>query len=299
MIVGVRQCFFRAVGRLLISLCLGAVACVAALAQAPASPAGEGAQAPAAEATPTPEAIKERKIDLKNAAADYDEPLAETIPRVNPPLSLYECRLMLREAIETLERGRGSLSVKGRARYVDRVLHIITAYVDEVDRSYPTLPYYTWERIAAEKVPPAGWDTMVLKPRKPLANTTAVALRVRHGDVKVRKIVVIDKAKTRWEFNRELTVDSEQKRPEVFYLPMPTFLAEIHIDCQRLDKIDSGRPRLYVHAGHSKVPEWAKQAIFKMKVGREALKESKLGEASSSLRQAYTMLERYQKDRRF
>jgi hypothetical protein len=240
------------------------------------------------------------KIELESPAEFDEELLAaklEPIPPVTPPLSLYECGLLMQEAIVTLEHGKPPLSDAGRRVYVDRIAHSVISYVDLVDRSYPTLPYYTWYLIAAEKAPPGDWDTMILRPRSPMLNITALSLRVRHGDVEIRRIVAIDKDKTRWEFNKKIHIISDQTRREVCFLPLPTHLVELQIECHRVDLSRPNRPRLYVHAGQSKVPEWAKQAIFKMQLACDTLRHKKFGQAAAHLREAYTLLEQFQKER--
>ena len=297
-----------AAGMGLVAMLAWAVAVPAQEPAAPAAPAVNDkpkAPEPAAAvmtqaASPEEGAPKGRKIELDGAAVAEDDLEAaklENVPPVTPPLSLYECGLLMQEAIVTLERGKEPLTDTGRRLYVDRILRQVISYVDLIDRSYPTLPYYKWQLIAAEKAPPGDWDTMVLRPRGSLGNITALSLRARHGDVEIRRIVAIDKDETRWEFNRAMHIVSEQARPEVCFLPMPTRLVEIRIDCRRTDPTRPNRPRLYLHAGQSDVPEWAKQSIFKMQLARDILRRGHFGQAAASLREAYALLEKFQKER--
>lgn len=246
---------------------------------APAVPRALRPDAPALSASPAPALAAPRQEEI------------------TPPLSLFESCQMLSSATRRLSE-KTVAADPAALQQVDRILMTIILYVDRVDRANPTLPYYAWQEVSADKAPRDGWETQIFKLRAPLPQVTALSLRVRHGDVDVKYLAAFDKNQTRWEFLKPIHVPADQPRPEIFFLSLPTALTEVRITCRRSDPTQRWA-RLNIDAGISGIPESAKQAIYYLQVARAALKNRKPADARIAITQAYVFLREYQKNRRF
>lgn len=251
---------------------------------------GEDVQPRASHPAPTPQ-----QIGLPKPAESVGSgPVFGELPSdVVPPLSIYESCLMLMETSRTLTR-KSTLAPEIKAGQVDRVVRAVSLYVERVDRAHPTLPYYTWEQVSGDKVPMSGWGTQVFTMKGAIRHVTALSLRVHHGDVEIKRITVIDKNRTKWEFNQPILVPTDQPRPEICFLPLPTRLAEVRITCRRANAQGKRLPRLFIDAGICSVPESAKQAIYYLQLARNDLKKVQLDEAAVNIQKAYALLRKYQ-----
>lgn len=279
-----RQAWLRVFGLLLLAC---AAPPRAGLAAPKPTPAPTVAPTPTPKPTPTPAATP---------APAPAQPEAETTPEIAPPLSIYDSSQMAAEAAHRLDEPAPTTAT---LRQVDRMLNAVILYVDRIDRIHSTLPFYVWEEVSAEKAPRDGWETQVFKLRQPLPQVTALSVRARHGDLELKSLVAIDRNRTHWEFNQAVHVPAEQPRPEIFFLSLPTDLAEIRITCRRSDPQNQRWPRLFIDAGISSVPESAKQAIYYLRVARGDIKARRLPAAGQHIRQACDQLSDYQKNRRF
>lgn len=253
-------------------------------------------------ASPSPQTNQPRQIGLAQpslgpipgAIKEEDNGTASVIP----PLSIYESCLLLSEALQTLTR-HTNLPPQTRANLASRTLQVVSAYVEQVDRAYPTLPYYAWEDVSNQKAPKSGWGTLVFKPERAIPEVTALSLVAHHGDLEIKYLAAIDQNKTKWEFNQLISVPADQPRPEICFLPLPTRLAEVRVICRRVDPKSRHWGRLFVDGGICTIPESAKQANYHLKVARDDLKNNKQAPAAiKHIQQAYSLLKDYQRNRR-
>jgi len=145
------------------------------------------------------------------------------------------------------------------ARKVDHILRVVGNTSSRSMRRIPPC-LITAGRRWRRKDLHRRMETLALKPRQPIPNVTAVALRVHNGDVVVANLVVVDTDQTRWEFSRTIAVAAEQPRPEVCFLGLPTRIAEIRLTYQSKEPQSPNRPRLFVDVGVCNVRESGKQA---------------------------------------
>ena len=251
---------------------------------------------PAQESESTAKPLEDRSSVVHNAESNATGEKMEGTPvpepGIVPPLSIYESTLLLKEAIQTLKTDT-HYTTGARARLVDRTLRAVGAYVSQMDRAHPTLPYYTWERVSAEKISRAGWETQVLRPRRSMVNVTALALRVNNEDVEISRIVVIGREEMKWEFNRTIFLPAEQPRPEFCFLPLSTDVVELRVTCRRVNAERAHQPRLFIEAGQCSIRESAKAVVYYLQAARLDLKELRLSQAAGRVRQALVWLEEY------
>jgi hypothetical protein len=252
---------------------------------------------PPASVVPTATPLQARLATPAAADEATSRPATEDAAAVIPPLSIDESCRLLNEALRLI--GGGSpLVTPARAERTARILRAVGAYVERVDRAYPTLPQYAWRPVAGKKVNQTGWETLSYSLKKPLAGVTALALQTHHGDVEIKTLVAIDRDKTKWEFKRSIYVTDDQPRPEICFLPLPTRLQRVEIECRAADAGAPRRPRLFVEAGICALPESAKEAGHHLGVASALLKNHAWDEAATHIRRACELLRDYQRSRR-
>jgi hypothetical protein len=279
-------------------LCALSLACSLAAARAQ-----EAAPAPSPVASPrASSALTTRPITLeapKGPAERATDAAMLSQWGILPPLSIYESSLLLKQALSELEENPGKPAVgRESAMKVEFILRVVGNYIQQVDAAHPTLPYYRWTPLASEKITAGGWKTLALKPRRPIANVTALALRVHNGDVELGELVVVDVDQTQWVFNRTIAVAAEQPRPDVCFLGLPTRVVEIRLKYRPRDPEASNRPRLFVDVGVCGVRESGKQAQYYLQIARDDLDKQLWPSAAGNLRRAFEMLQEFQKSRR-
>ncbi len=217
-------------------------------------------------------------------------------PRIVPPLSIYESCLMLRSLIEELEHADGPLT-EGRVDQLDRMVRAISLYVERVDKQNSALSSYHWRRLIEQKLETMAYDEFSFELVQPLANIAALGLRANHGDIEISSVVAVDQNGMQWEFNKGMTLTGGQTRFDICFLPLPTTLAKVRVTLRPAD--DAKRmPRLYVDAGSSPEPEYARQSCFHMQLARDELARGALRESAGELRAAFVLLQQYQRAHR-
>ena len=227
------------------------------------------------------------------APARVTPPATESLA---PPLSIRESSLMLRRAIVALERpGRPGPE---EIAQLDRMIRAVRLYVDHVDRANPTLPDYRWREVVSQKVLDPQWRTYVFDLAQPIGDVSALSLQARHGDIEVGMVAAVGADKTEWTFNQAIRVRGDEPRGEICQMPLPVRLSSVRITCRQVDD-DAHLPRLYVRAGVSPRPEPAREAGYFLQLARDSLKGEDPRAAAAHLRQAFELLQQYQRMNRF
>jgi hypothetical protein len=278
---------------------LGVAALVPASAAGAQSTPGQPASGASATSSTT---VIQINLEPSGALLDPDSPLAfnpaDPPPfDIVPPLSVYESRLMLRDARDQLRAGSRE-TLAARAPRIDFMLESVARYIRWVDRAHTTVPYYTWRPFGDDKVRAETWRDFRFGQEKPVENVTAITLRAHHGDIIVQQVTVTHRDRRQWRFSQLTTLRGDQPGAEVCFLPLPTDVAAIEVRCRRPADAEGRTPRLFAQTGRCSRPESAKQAVYYIQRARSDLRRGQLESIDDSLELAADRLLEYQKDRR-
>ena len=270
-------------------------------------PAGAQENGPAPQATAAPATEQGREVDLASPPRIVDEPKptaapapapgpSDEMPVAPPPLSLADAINSVRSGVDLLERP-STIPLEKKRERIEFMLGSVIRYVERIDRARPTLPYYQWERISAEKVDRTNPDPRLITLSAPVPGVTALGFKASNSDLELRKVTTIDTKGGRWEFNTKIPLAADQPRQEVCFLPLPTELKAIELIFKRLEPKERD-PRLLVDIGVCEIEESAKEALYFMQLGRDDLKIGKPADAALHLKRAVKCLESYKASRR-
>jgi hypothetical protein len=287
--------------------CLFLLAGVLSAASRPLPAQSAGAAAPVSIAEtlqdqPTTATVIQINLDPSGGVLVPDGPFAfdpSSQPPFDivPPLSVYESRLMLRNAQVQLHEN-SSETFAARAPRVDFMLESVAHYIRWIDEIHTTLPYYSWRDLADVKIRLATWRSYAFRPPTLVRGVTAIALRAHHSDVEIQQIAVIDRDRRQWQFTQPIALRGDQPRSEICFLPLPTEIVEIRVRCRQAESDEEHRPRLFIQTGVCARPETAKQAVYHIRRARFELRQGRLAEVDRNLDLAGRCLLEYQKDRR-
>lgn len=227
-------------------------------------------------------------------SAATEAPTTRSLPETVPPLSIAQSRELLRRAADMLDTRR--TTEPALVRWVDDILRSVSLYVERVDRMHATLPDYEWATLGSLKIRSDGDAGKSWTLSTPVSRVTALAVRVRHGDIQLSRLVAADANATRWTIEQPMVVVGDQPRREVFFLPLPTRLNEVRLICRRVHAAD--QPRVYVEYGVCRISESAKHALHHMRQARDNLAAGQLDTALGRIRLAHDLLLEYQQSRK-
>ncbi len=255
-----------------------------------------------AQAPAPPSPAPGREVDLASppalvdpAAPSVAEPV-EDIPAAPPPLSIVDAINSLRAGVDLIERP-STIPLEKKRERIEFMLGSVIRYVERLDRARPTLPYYQWERISAEKVDRTNPDPRLITLTQPVPGVTAVAFKANNSDLELRKVTTIDTKGGRWEFNTKIPLAADQPRQEICFLPLATELKSIEVVFKRLEPKERD-PRLLVDIGVCEIEESGKESVYFMHLTRDCLKKGKPGDAALNLKRAIKSLESFKASRR-
>ncbi|MCE5230647.1 hypothetical protein LLG95_13785 [bacterium] len=223
-------------------------------------------------------------------------PQGAPMPTMQPPLSVNESCMILRQIIEELEGRQGPTAA--RVAQIDRMLGAINMQIERLDRANPTLPDYTWREIISQKVTESEWQTVLYELKTPAENISAVALRAHHGDIQASQVVAIDDNGTQWTFEQPMIMTDGESHVEICLLPIPMQLKKLKLTCRQMAEKPTRYPRLLVEIGVSPTPEYARQARHHLQVARAELAGKKARKAAASLRETFDLLQEFQRSKR-
>lgn len=223
---------------------------------------------------------------------------AETyeLVKVQPPLSITESCLMLKQIIGELE-ARKTPPEPARVEQIDRMLHAVNFYVERLDRANPTLPGYTWSEIASQKVPDTSWRNFSFELKSPVADVSAVSLRAHHGDIEMSQLVAVDANGTQWRFDQPMLMTDGEAHVEICLLPLPMRLRQVKLTCRQNTEKAARYPRLIVQVGISSEPEYARQARYYLQMARAELAARDPRKSAGHLRKTFDLLQSFEQSR--
>ena len=247
------------------------------------------------------------------SASSKETPLAVAAPRPTPapasgqPVEKLEWRslstlgdlidLSKRCCYDLLDRARSASSVeRGRiAVEAARAVEAVSSRLKQIDFQLKSAEsHWTWLAVTEAQLEESSGrrEKFIVDP--PVDNASAVAFSCKGKSVRVESVKVIDSAggSTVFPLGREFS--SRQKAHEACYLYYPSSVSTIIVEYGNPGGVNT---RLNVWTGVTDLPEYAKEAIYWLRLALQELQQANLEKASDRIKQAIVKVTLYRESR--
>lgn len=214
-----------------------------------------------------------------------------------PPLSIDDSITILdkcRDILILIQKDK-TQSEKDLALAV-KIIDNVIDYAQIIDERNETLAYYRWDLIGEQKVSePYDIDIYPINP--PIKHINAISFTASNNLVHIIKIKIADSNNTTSEFKIDKWISNQLPGKQVCFLPIRQNIARIEIEYASKPGEAAKNPQVAVYAGVTRYPEFAKRAIYYLRLARHDIESNDLKNVLDRIYRAKSSLNKYKATR--